>query len=171
MSSLETKRMIGFTLCLVLGVGGGLAPAGSSGDRTVTPPEGSRVAVSALPAESSTHDSDPFERAFGIRIEAIRLTARGLLLDIRYRVMDPERAWPLLSRGVRLALYEASYKQALRTPETPTLGALRQTTLRPVAGRVYFTLFDNTRAGLPAGAEVRLELEGTLSRPLCVEGR
>ncbi|MBP7866351.1 MAG: hypothetical protein KA419_10410 [Acidobacteria bacterium] len=85
--------------------------------------------------------------------------------------MDPERAWPLLSRGVRLALYEASFKRALRTPETPTLGALRQTTLQPVAGRVYFILFDNTRAGLTAGADVRLELEGTLSRPLCVEGK
>lgn len=129
------------------------------------------MAFPARPANTATNESDPFERAFGIRIEAIRLTARGLLLDIRYRVLDPERAWPLLSRGVRLALYEASFKGALRTPETPTLGALRQTTPRPVAGRVYFALFDNTRAGLPAGAEVRLELEGTLSRPLCVEGR
>src|SRR3970040_2188997 len=50
------------------------------------------------PTEPAEHG---VEAQLGIRMEGLRLSAAGYILDFRYRVLDPVRAAPLMDRKIR----------------------------------------------------------------------
>jgi hypothetical protein len=85
--------------------------------------------------------SDP-EQVFGIRIISLRPTAAGQMLDLRFQVFDPEKAKPVLDKNKKSYLVDQKSGKTLAVPVTKA-GSMRQTTLKPEAGRVYFTLFAN----------------------------
>jgi len=82
------------------------------------------------------------EEKFGIRILSLRPTALGHMLDLRFRVVDPGKAGPVLSQKNEAYLVDAKSGKRLTVPVTKA-GSMRQTTLEPEAGRVYFILFSN----------------------------
>ncbi len=96
------------------------------------------------------------EEALGIRILGVYRSAEGYLLDLRYRVEDAERAAPVLDRRVKPRLVAARDGRELAVPVSAKVGSLRQTTLKPEAGRGYFMLFANPARGI--GAEERVTL-------------
>lgn len=63
------------------------------------------------------------------------------MLDFRYRVIDPVKASPLLLRGTPASLIHEATGAKLEIPET-RMGRMRQNTLRPEKGRIYFMLFN-----------------------------
>jgi hypothetical protein len=85
--------------------------------------------------------SDP-EKNFGIQILSLRPTALGHMLDLRFKVLDSEKAKPILDKNKKSYLLDQKSGKTLQVPVTKS-GSMRQTTLKPEAGRVYFTLFAN----------------------------
>ncbi|MGB7971539.1 MAG: hypothetical protein WCF31_06170 [Candidatus Deferrimicrobiaceae bacterium] len=87
----------------------------------------------------------------GVEVVSLRPTGAGGMLDFRYRVVDPVKATPLLLRKTPAYLIDPGTGVIMTIPET-SWGKMRQDTLKPEKGRVYFMLFHN--AGLSAGDKV-----------------
>jgi hypothetical protein len=93
----------------------------------------------------------------GIQVTALRSTAGGFMLDLRYRVVDPERAKTLLDRKVPAYLVDEATGAKLAVPSSPKLGKLRQGTPKSArTDREYGMLFGNPGRFLKPGATVTL---------------
>jgi hypothetical protein len=91
---------------------------------------------------------------WGIEPIFLRLSAHDQMLDFRYRVADVEKAAPLMLRTVDRTLIDQATGRKLIVPAPPKVGRLRQTTLRPEEGRVYFMLFGNPGGSIRRGARM-----------------
>ena len=78
------------------------------------------------------------------------------MVDFRYKVLDPEKAELLLKPENKPTLIDQATGAKLLVPTTPKIGALRQHTRRPIAGKVYFMLFANTRKHVRSGDRVTI---------------
>jgi hypothetical protein len=107
-------------------------------------------------------------QAAPIRIEAVRMTAAGHFIDLRYRVLDPERANEMLGPGVKPLLIDQSSGIKMGVPMTAKLGPLRQTQARQRPDHLYFVMFANT-AGIHPGSRVTAQLGEITVTDLTVE--
>lgn len=100
------------------------------------------------------------ETTFGIKVEGLRLTAAGSMLDFRYRVLDAKKAAPFLNGKIQPYLVDEVRSARLGVPDTPTLGRIRQTSRNNVihTDRSYFILFGNPGKALQSGDKVSLLL-------------
>lgn len=105
----------------------------------------------------------------GIRVESLRLTAADYMLDLRFRITDPERAAPFFSRRTELQLVEPVSGARFAVPDTPKLGKLRQVASKDMPDRSYFVLFANPGRYLKAGSRVILVAGDTRIGELTVE--
>ena len=105
----------------------------------------------------------------GIRVESLRLTAADYMLDLRFRVTDPERAAVFFSRKTELQIIEPVSGTRLGVPNTPKLGKLRQVARKDMPDRSYFLLFANPGRYLKAGSQVILVAGDTRISHLTVE--
>lgn len=96
------------------------------------------------------------EGALGIDILGVRRSAAGYMLDLRYKVVDPEKAAPLVDRKVHPYLLDQDSGARLFVPSSAKIGPLRQTSGKPVAGQTYFALFANPGRYVEAGRKVTL---------------
>jgi hypothetical protein len=97
------------------------------------------------------------ENMLGIRMEGLRLSAAGYILDFRYRVLDPAKAAPLLDRKVRPYLLDEASGAQLGVPDTAKLGQLRTTGRNKVRPEQdYFILFANPGRFVQAGNRMTL---------------
>lgn len=126
--------------------------------------------VVAAPRETA-EDRRALEAECGIRVEALRLSSAGYILDFRYRVVDPVKAAPLLDGKQRPYLLDGRGAQ-LGVPQTPILGSLRQTSRNGKVSKThtYFVLFANPGRYLEAGDEVTLVVGDARLPGLMVEG-
>lgn len=95
---------------------------------------------------------------WGIDVVGLHLTAAGHMVDFRYRIVDPERAAPLLDRKYRAELVDQKTGTVLQVPQAPKIGTLRQNTANPRAGRVAFALFANPQKLVKAGSKVTVRI-------------
>ncbi len=93
---------------------------------------------------------------WGVQVIGIHTTATGYLLDFRYRVLDAEKAAPLLDRRIKPYLIVEKDNAKLEVPVTSKLGALRQTTFNVKADRNYFILFSNPARHVRSGDKVTI---------------
>ena len=107
---------------------------------------------------------------WGIEIVAVRTTAAGMMIDFRYRVIDPDKALIFLDRTVDAYLVDQASGRALEVP-TGKIGPLRQTNRagKPKAGRIYFMLFSNPGRMIEPGSEVTLVIGDFRAEDLIVE--
>jgi len=100
------------------------------------------------------------ETTYGIKVEGLRLTAAGSMLDFRYRVLDAQKAAPLLNGKIQPSLLDEARSARLGVPDTPTLGRIRQTSRNGVINtdRSYFIMFGNPGKALQSGDKVSLLL-------------
>jgi hypothetical protein len=122
----------------------------------------------APPADKAAVANPPPEDP-GIRVESLRLTAADYMLDLRYRITDPERAAAFLSRKTDLQLVDPVSGARLAVPNTPKLGKLRQVARKDMTDRSYFMLFANPGRYLKAGSQVILVAGDTRIGHLTVE--
>ena len=117
------------------------------------PQEGSVPAI-ALPAVPEV------QTAYGIRVEGLRLSAAGSMLDFRYRVLDATKAAPLLNGKIQPYLIDEVHGAKLGVPDTPVLGRIRQTSRNNniVENRTYFVMFGNPGKAVQSGDRVSLLL-------------
>ena len=100
------------------------------------------------------------EDKLGIEVVALRLSEAGNVLDLRYRVVDPAKAHACLSSHARPYLQDVASGAKLGVPDMAYVGALRQTAVEPLAGKVYFMIFWNPGQSVKAGQRVNLVVGG-----------
>jgi len=85
------------------------------------------------------------EEQWGVKIESLRISAAGNLLDFRYRIIDPEKASHLVDRRNKAYMIEQASGKVLSVPTTAKVGPLRQTVRYglPQKDKIYFILFGN----------------------------
>lgn len=100
------------------------------------------------------------EAQYGIRIEGLQLSAAGSMLDLRYRVVDPVKAAPILDPKLQPYLLDEARGAKLGVPVSPVLGRIRQTSRNNVihTDRTYFVMFGNPGKALHSGDKVTLQL-------------
>jgi hypothetical protein len=86
----------------------------------------------------------------GVEVVSLRRTAEGRMLDFRFRVLDPEKASPVLLRSTPAYLVDEATGATLEITET-RMGKMRQNTWKPEKGRVYWMLFQTAGRRLAPG--------------------
>jgi hypothetical protein len=122
-------------------------------------PRAAHPAPTITPAHASPGSGVLLED-LGVRVQGLKLTADGYVVDLRYRVLDPDKARPLLDRKVRPVLVDESTGKRYYVPSPPIVGSLRQTARNKVihTDRNYFILFANPDRQLQAGSLVTLHV-------------
>lgn len=124
------------------------------------------IAILISNCASSPHKK---EDQYGIRVQSLRLTANGNLLDFRYKVIDPEKAHDFFKRENRPYLIEKSTGVRAKVPNMPKIGPLRQSAIKPEADKVYFILFANPGKLIKKGSKVTLHIGDSKIEDLVVE--
>jgi hypothetical protein len=140
------------------------APAPTLG----APAAADAIAPEARPAWAGPGVTAPVEERFGIHFESLRLAAGGWMLDLRYRVLDPEKASRIVHRNMDPALVNPVTRIRLGVPTAPKVGRLRQAPAKLEAERVYFVLFANQGRAFASGDRVLVTM-GELAETLTVQ--
>jgi hypothetical protein len=111
------------------------------------------TAAGASPPKGSSVSSS--EKDFGIKVVSLRPTAGGQMLDFRFRVIDPEKAKAVLDKNKKAFLLDSKTGKTLPVPVSKA-GPMRQATLQPETGRIYFMLFSNPGGLVKEGGRVSL---------------
>jgi hypothetical protein len=96
------------------------------------------------------------EEQWGIKIESLRISAGGYMIDFRFRVLDPQKAAALCRKEFKPYLIDQASGHKLLIPNTPKLGPLRQTAQELHHDRVYWMMFSNPGKFLKAGSSVTI---------------
>jgi hypothetical protein len=111
------------------------------------------------------------EEAWGIEVLGIRLSAVGYMLDFRYKVIDPEKAAPLLNRKSKTFLIDEASGTTVQVPAPAKIGPLRQTVKNnlPTAGRTYMVIFANPGMFIESGSKVTVAIGDFRAESLIVQ--
>jgi hypothetical protein len=115
---------------------------------------------------AAARDAEGAEAA--LTIDSVHMSAAGTLIDLRYRVVDAQRAARVLGPKVRPRLIDEASGIEMAVPTTAKLGSLRQTQGTQREGRSYFVLFVNS-ARIGPGSRVTAELGELRFQHLLVE--
>jgi hypothetical protein len=108
------------------------------------------------------------EDKWGIQVKGIRLTAADYMIDFRYHVTDSAKASSILSRQEKATLIHQESGTAMQVPTT-RLGAMRQTSVKPAAGRDYLIFFANRNGLIKTGDKVTVIIGDFKIEDLVVE--
>jgi hypothetical protein len=133
-------------LALALGAAAGALPA--SAQATTGP--------ATAPSRARAVSAAALESEHGLRVTRVAVTGNGGLVDLRFTVLDPLKARPLLQGGghdLRLVVEKGGV--AL---EAPHHGAMRN--VRLARDAACFVLFPNARGAVQPGGRVAVEFGG-----------
>lgn len=110
------------------------------------------------------------QEELGIKVQVLRLSALGNLVDFRFRVLDSIKAAPLFDGNIKPMLVTGSGKK-LEVPSMGQVGNLRTKSRgAPVAaGKVYTMLFGNPGQSVRYGTTVDLLVGNKLLTQLPVK--
>ena len=172
-----------------LSLGGGghpAAPAERTGLHTMKDRHATRLLAAALllglsafsalgadpPAQGDPAGGPPataaVEERWGIRIEGLRRTSGGFMLDFRYRVTDAGKAAPLFSRRAHPYLIDQGSGAHFQVPNPPKTGPMR-TSGQFEEGRVYWMFFANPGRFIQPGNRVTVVIGDFRAEDLTVE--
>jgi len=120
------------------------------------------------------------EDALGVRVLHVALTADGGMVDVRYRVTNPEKAALLGGGGsheIRTAedviqsplLIDEASGYAVMETRLHQMGRVQKQRGAPQAGLTYFILFSNTGGLIKPGSKVALAVGDARLEHLLVE--
>jgi hypothetical protein len=109
------------------------------------------------------------EDQWGVEIQAVRLTAADYMLDFRYRVLDADKAAPILDRHIKPHVIVERTGHKLQVPISSKLGPLRQTQTHPQAARNYYTFFANPSRHVKRGDLITVVVGDFTAEHLIVE--
>ncbi|WP_157979312.1 hypothetical protein [Rhodoferax ferrireducens] len=140
-------RSIGRSFLLLVATG--VAACATPGVEEVARPQ-SPVVVLAVPGAASAEDK------LGIQVTALRLSAGGFMLDLRYRILDPEKAALILDRRVVAYLLDSAGAR-LGVASSPKIGPLRSSKRGAIhLDRDYAMVFGNPGHYLQRGSQITL---------------
>ena len=108
------------------------------------------------PPAPQARASGALEEELGVRLERLQLSAAGYFLDMRYRVLDADKARALFERRVRPVLLDGASGLRVTVPDTPKLGQLRSTSRNVKVDRTYSMLFANPGKSIARGTRLTL---------------
>lgn len=91
----------------------------------------------------------------GIEVISLRQSAAGHMLDLRFRVVDPEKAKEFLWRNQKPYLMDDASGKVVPVP-VGKIGAMRTVTQQPRTDVVYWVFFDNPGGFIHTGQTVTL---------------
>jgi hypothetical protein len=102
---------------------------------------------------------DRLAEEFGIALISLRPTGGGHMLDLRYRVVDPDKADAVLRMASRIdvMVVHRPSKVVAHVPKT-MLGKLRVKTANARPDRVYYVLFKNPHQTIQSGSRVDVHI-------------
>jgi hypothetical protein len=106
---------------------------------------------------------------WGIEIVRLKITAAGHILDLRYRVIDPVKSFPVFDTKIKPVLVDEQTGRDLSIYTAPRVGGMRQKSRRPEPGRMYFILFSNPGGLIKEGSKVTLKIEDVKVEHIPVE--
>ncbi len=131
---------------------------------------GADIGPAVMNDEMALHEAAA-AKEWGVEVEGIRLTAAGHMLDFRFRVIDPDKAAPLVERKNRAYLIDQLTGVELEVPSMPRVGMLRQTVShgKPRSGSTFFIMFANTGGLVKKGGKVTVAINEFRAEGLTVE--
>ena len=142
------------------------APTG----KTVVPSRPMPVARAPQPiSPADLQNRSPLEQQWGIKIESIHLSAASYMLDFRFRVLDSQKAAPLLERANKPYLIDEATGNRMLVPDSPKTGPLRQTDIQPKPNRIYWLFFANPGKRIKSGDKVTIVIGDFRAEHLTVE--
>ena len=134
--------------------------AGYAGARTFdgAPATPAGPAPAAVLRVGTVPASPAIEATYGVRFSRIGVIADGGLVDVRFQVLDPDRAQPLLGHHGKVAMVLKDERgNVILDTRAMTPG---ESTLRP--GETYFILFRNAANSVHRGDRVDVLIAGGL---------
>ena len=107
---------------------------------------------------------------WGVKVEAMRLSAAGYMLDFRFRVLDPGKAAPLFDKEALSYLLDEATGARMGVPSSPKIGAMRSSGKSIQVGRTYFVLFGNPGCYVKSGHKVTVVIGDFRAEGLRVDG-
>jgi hypothetical protein len=99
----------------------------------------------------------------------MRLSMMDSIVDLRYKVLDPDKVVRLAQGKTPAYLVDLDSGTKLVMPTPPKEGAFPPTGNKLAAGRTYFTMVSNPRGLLKSGSKVSLVLGNTSVTNLTVD--
>ncbi|MHC4616861.1 MAG: hypothetical protein ACYTEQ_03815 [Planctomycetota bacterium] len=146
-----------------------IVPENKSGLEDVSAIQDTRMNTGRNTKPVVSENDSGFQEKWGVQIVGIRLSAADYMLDFRYRVVDPNKAAPLLSRKVKPYLVDEASGAKLIVPAPPKVGSLRQKSYEPIAGKIYFIIFSNPGKLVKRGGRVTVVIGDFKAENLIVE--
>ena len=125
-------------------------------------------ACSTLTKKDTSYQNEAQKR-LGIRINAIRIIAAGHIVDMRYKIVDRQKAALIMNPKVKIYLVHQETGKVLTVPNPPKIGRLRQIPKTIDMSKQYFVLFGNTGKLLKPGDKVDLVVDRTWIRDIIIQ--
>ena len=171
--------LIAAALLLVCGLAAQAAENKASEAPKPVSPEEAREVIKAKKAEARHQESEELqedrtqlEKDWGVKLHGIRWTASGYMLELKLRVLDQHKAFPLLKRDVRRYLIVEKNGAVLEIPFTQKLGSLRSTVRSSNMVREdtnYLALFANPGKHVKPGDKVTLVIGNFIAENISVQ--
>jgi len=104
-------------------------------------------------AVESVDQAHRMSEKWGIEITRLHLTANGYMIDLRYRVLDADKAGELFVRKNKPLLIDQKSGKVLTVPNMGKIGSLR-TSNKPKEGKIYWMFFNNISGLIHSGSKV-----------------
>lgn len=105
----------------------------------------------------------------GILVERVSLSASGIMVDMRYRILDLEKAQKVLNKSTKLHMIDQKTGAILPVPDMAKIGKLRQLAKTNEPTRIYWMFFRNTGGIVRQGSKLTLSMGSVGIKDLVVE--
>ena len=125
----------------------------------------------SLQSKALAKESTQLEKDWGIKLNDIRCTAAGYMLEMTFRVLDSHKASPLLRTDAKRYVMVEKSGAVLEVPFTEKLGSLKSTVRSSNMVKEdcnYLTLFANPGKHVKPGDRVHLVMGNFMAENLVV---
>jgi hypothetical protein len=130
-------------------------PTQAAAAHAAAPDKTMKETPAAAAAAWRIRHSQYFQLNWGVELINVHPVSSGLMLVMRYKVIDPERAKVLNDRKSRAYLIDETTGTVLAVPTMENIGELRPGNL-PETNRNYFMIFGNPGRVVQAGSRVSM---------------
>ena len=103
-----------------------------------------------------TSTGSTLETRWGIQVCSLGLSMGNAMLDMRYKVVDPQKAVSLINGNTRAFVFDPASGATIFMPSPPKEGAFPPSGNRLSAGKTYFAAVANPRGTFKSGNKVSL---------------
>jgi hypothetical protein len=125
--------------------------------------------ASVKPVDQETAPRLTPEETAGIKIERIHPSVGGQMLDMRYRLVDVEKAKLAMNQKAQIYLIDQASGMKLPIPNMAKVGKLLQRPEKTEGDKVFWVFFSNPNALVKTGARVTLVIDEIRIKDIVVE--